>query len=121
MEPITTAEPATVAPGDAAGSEPSTAKLVSGMASDVKRLGEEYIELMRLELARTVRTTSQLVAAGMLAVLGAALLAVGVAMALHENTDLSRGDAYAVVGAVLATAGLIWSVVATAVRRAEKT
>lgn len=121
MQSTTTSESASVAPRADADSEPSTSKLVSGMASDVKQLGESYLELLRLELARTLRKTAQLVAATLLAAVGLVLLAVGSALALHENSALSLGGAYAIVGGALGASALTWMLAAARLQRGEVT
>jgi hypothetical protein len=118
MQTSTTTESAPAAMRADADSEPSAAQLVAGMATDVKQLGESYLELLRLEAARTLRMTAQLLAAGLIALLGTALLAVGAALTLHENSELSLGSAYAIVGTLLGAAGVV--VLITTARLLEK-
>lgn len=119
MQSTTTPESAPVALRADADSEPSTAGLVASMAVDVKHLGESYLEMLRLELARALRTMAEVVAAGVLAVLGVALIAVGAALALHDHTELSLGGAYEVVGGVLGIAGIVGLVVTAMLRRKD--
>jgi hypothetical protein len=119
MQSTTTPESAPAAMRADADSEPSASRLVAGMATDVKQLGESYLELLRLELARTARMTAQLLFASLIATLGAALLAVGISITLHENTSLSLGNAYAIVGAVLGAAGFAGSIATAALLKKD--
>ena len=120
MQSTTTPESAPVTLRADADSEPSTAGLVAGMAVDVKHLGESYLEMMRLELARALRTMAEVVAAGLFALLGVALIAVGTALVLHENTALSLGGAYEVVGGVVGMAGMVGLIVTAMLRRKDQ-
>ena len=115
----TASEPALTVSSDA-GSEESTASLVTAMASDVKRLGESYLELTRLEAAGAMRKGVQLAGATVLAVLGLLWLSVSVVLALVDSAELSRGGACAVVGGVLACAGAAWAGVTLFNRRERR-
>jgi hypothetical protein len=118
MPPASTPESASTITRSDAGSEPSATRIVAEMASDVRRLGESYLELLRLEVAQALRKAAQVAVAGVLATLGLVLLAVGIALVLAENTDLSSGAAYGLVGGVLCVAGGAWA--AFTVRERER-
>ena len=112
QSPTTASEPALTVSRDA-GSEQSTASLVTAMVADVKRLGESYFELTRLEVTGTLRKALQLAGATVLAALGLVWLSASFALLLIDSGDLSRGGACAVVGGVLACLGAAWGVAIT--------
>jgi hypothetical protein len=94
----------------------SAGDLVAGMAKDAKHLGEQYLNLARIEVAQTVRTSTQalvkvLVGSGLL-VVGVLFLGVAIGLAVAEWTELPDWASFgllalAVLGAAAASLATI--------------
>lgn len=87
----------------------STANIVAGMANDAKHIGEQYLQLAKLELSSELSKINgiiirSLIASGLI-VAGALILCLGAGFALDELTGLSRGAAFLIVGLASAAAG----------------
>ena len=87
----------------------SAGDLVAGMAKDAKHLGEQYLNLAKIEVAQTVRTSTQalvkvLVGSGLL-VVGVLFLGVAIGLAAAEWTELPDWAGFGLLAIAVLGAG----------------
>jgi uncharacterized membrane protein len=94
----------------------SWSELIAGIVTDATRLFAKEIELAKLEIRTDARNAKALllgIATGaLIALLGAGLLGVALALAIFTYTTLPQWACFAIVGGVMLLAGIVFLAIA---------